>query len=62
MNWNSLSHFIEMGGHGLFVWGSALVAGGAVIAEVVTLHFRQRSGARRLQRVARQHGRFSNEK
>ncbi|MEC4723640.1 heme exporter protein CcmD [Noviherbaspirillum sp. CPCC 100848] len=62
MNWDSLSHFIEMGGHGLYVWGSVLVAGGAVIAEVVSLHFRRQAGVRRVDRMSRHTGKFANEK
>jgi len=37
MNWDSLGEFAEMGGYGLYVWGSYLMAGAALAWEWVML-------------------------
>ena len=43
MNWSSFSDFIDMGGYGLYVWGSYLMALGALLWEVALLVQRERS-------------------
>jgi heme exporter protein D len=47
MKWQSLEHFLSMGGYGLYVWGSYGVAVAVVIAELVLLRTRARA-ARKL--------------
>jgi heme exporter protein D len=37
MNWNSMAEFIEMGGHGLYVWGSFVMVAAALLWEAVML-------------------------
>jgi len=37
MNWGSLNEFLEMGGYGLYVWGSYGMALLCVVGEVVSL-------------------------
>lgn len=43
MKWQSLEHFLSMGGHGLYVWGSYAVAVAVVIIEIVLLRTRTRA-------------------
>lgn len=43
MNWNSWSEFVEMGGYGLYVWGSVLVVLGSVAFEVAEVVWRRRA-------------------
>lgn len=55
MNWESLSDFIHMGGHGYYVWvayGSLIVG---VIAELYLLKARRQRITNRLIREARAH-------
>ena len=47
MKWQSLEHFLAMGGYALYVWGSYAVAVGVIIIEQVILRDRTR-GARKL--------------
>lgn len=42
MNWHSVSEFAEMGGYGLYVWGSYLMAAATLAWEVVMLMQRRR--------------------
>ena len=43
MIWNSFAEFAAMGGHGLYVWGSVLVTGGALALELALLSRRKRA-------------------
>ena len=43
MNWGSWSEFLSMGGYALYVWGSYVVAGALVVAEIVLLRSRRRA-------------------
>jgi len=43
MKWESLSDFFAMGGYGLYVWGSYLVAMACIIGEVVLIRSRKRT-------------------
>ena len=43
MNWNSVSEFINMGGYGLYVWGSYLMVAAVMALEVVQLKNRARA-------------------
>ncbi len=43
MNWDGLAQFLAMGGHGLYVWGSVLVTGGALALELALLARRKRA-------------------
>ena len=43
MIWLSFEEFIAMGGYGAYVWGSVLVAAGALALELVLLSRRKRS-------------------
>jgi heme exporter protein D len=47
MKWQSLEHFLSMGGRGLYVWGSYAVAVAVVTIEVILLRARTRA-ARKL--------------
>ena len=51
MNWSSLAEFIDMGGYGMYVWGSYLMVLGSLAWEVMLLVVRQR----RAQEAVRQH-------
>jgi heme exporter protein D len=42
VNWNSVSEFINMGGYGLYVWGSYLMVAAVIALEVVQLRNRAR--------------------
>jgi len=47
MNWGSLQAFLDMGGYGLYVWGSYGVAALCIVIELVALRARaRRLGAR----------------
>jgi len=48
MNWGNLQAFLDMGGYGLYVWGSYGVAALCLVIELVAL----RGRARRLARTA----------
>ena len=37
MNWGSLNEFLEMGGYGLYVWGSYGMALLCILIEVISL-------------------------
>lgn len=43
MNWNSISEFINMGGYGLYVWGSYFMVAAVMALEVVQLKNRARA-------------------
>jgi heme exporter protein D len=42
MNWDSLAGFIDMGGYGLYVWGSYAMCAGALAWEAMMLFHRRR--------------------
>jgi heme exporter protein D len=42
MNWGSLQAFLDMGGYGLYVWGSYGVAALCIAIELVALRARAR--------------------
>jgi len=50
MKWQSLDHFLAMGGHGLYVWGSYAVAVIVVVLELAMLRARTRA-ARKIKGV-----------
>jgi heme exporter protein D len=52
MYWNSLSDFLAMGNHGLYVWGSFVVMAAVMILEPVLLGRRRK---RLLERLRRQY-------
>ena len=52
IHWSSLSDFLAMGRHGLYVWGSFVVMAAAMILEPVLL---ARSRKNLLKRLARQY-------
>ncbi|CAD5372323.1 Heme exporter protein D [Rubrivivax sp. A210] len=43
MNWASFAEFTDMGGYGLYVWGSYIMAAAALIWEAFELAHRRRS-------------------
>lgn len=49
MNWNSFADFAQMGGYGMYVWGSYAVTLAALAFEVSSVVLRQRRTLRRLQ-------------
>ncbi len=42
MNWGSWSGFWEMGGYGLYVWGSYAATFALIVVEIVMLRLRRR--------------------
>ena len=42
MQWQSLDHFLHMGGYGLYVWGSYAVTLAVIAAEVALATHRRR--------------------
>jgi heme exporter protein D len=48
MTWDSWSAFFEMGGYGLYVWGSAMPTFALIIGEVFSLALRWSSGIEHL--------------
>ncbi|MBI2313880.1 MAG: heme exporter protein CcmD [Betaproteobacteria bacterium] len=61
MNWGSLSNFLHMGGYALYVWGSYIVFGVFLVAEVALLLKRRRTLAHRLSQMHRLHIKESHE-
>jgi len=51
--WNSLSDFLAMGNHGLYVWGSFIVMAAAMILEPILLVRGRKSLIARLKRQLR---------
>src|SRR3954449_1100745 len=48
MNWTSLSDFLDMGGYGLYVWGSYLVFLVCIAGEIILVFNRKRTLLRHL--------------
>jgi len=48
MNWSSAAEFFAMGGYAKFVWGSYAVSALLIVAELVLLVRRRRTGMRRI--------------
>jgi len=42
MNWTDLRDFLDMGGYGLYVWGSLGMTAAVVVAELAMLRLRRR--------------------
>ena len=42
MNWTDLRDFLDMGGYGLYVWGSMAMTAAVVVAELLMLRLRRR--------------------
>lgn len=42
MNWINVRDFFEMGGYGLYVWGSLGMCAAVVVAELMVIRFRRR--------------------
>lgn len=53
MVWNSVSEFFQMGGYGLYVWGSVVVVFGFMAVEQVILSMRKRTIREYLRKVSR---------
>ena len=53
MNWQSLDHFLAMGGYGLYVWGSYAVTFAFLAAEILLVAKRRRNILRELRAQAR---------
>ncbi|HSQ72790.1 MAG TPA: heme exporter protein CcmD [Rubrivivax sp.] len=51
MNWGSASAFFEMGGYGLYVWGSYGVAALLMLVEPWLVHRRLRRSLRNASRI-----------
>ena len=51
MNWGSLGAFLEMGGHGLYVWGSYAVTFVLLMVEIALLVLRRRGLIAQLRRA-----------
>lgn len=43
MNWSSLPEFLDMGGYGLYVWGSYLVTFLCIAGEIILVSNRKRT-------------------
>lgn len=54
MNWSSFGAFLEMGGYGLYVWGSYGVSAGLMAVEVALLALRRRAIRAELARTRRE--------
>ena len=52
MHWQSLEHFLAMGGYGFFVWGSYAVAAVVIAAEIWALRHRRRAALAQVRTVA----------
>ena len=50
MSWGSVGEFLEMGGYGLYVWGSYAVTLGLFAIEMVALTLKERATVSRLAR------------
>lgn len=61
MNWGSWSNFFEMGGYGLYVWGSVVMTAVLVVGEVVALRLRRTALMTQYGRWLRAARRKSNE-
>lgn len=48
MIWDSWSAFFEMGGYGLYVWGSVVLTFALIFGEIFSLAIRWKSGTRNL--------------
>jgi heme exporter protein D len=48
MNWGSVSEFLDMGGYGLYVWGSYLVVLVCIAGEIALVFNRKRTLLRHL--------------
>ena len=53
MTWQSLDHFLAMGGYGLYVWGSYAVTFAFLAAEILLVAKRRRNILRELRAQAR---------
>jgi heme exporter protein D len=51
MNWGSLGTFLEMGGYGLYVWGSYGVTFALLVVEIILLVLRRRGLIAQLRRT-----------
>lgn len=49
VNWDSLAEFIDMGGYGLYVWGSYAMCAGSLGWEAMMLLHRRRRAIETLQ-------------
>jgi heme exporter protein D len=52
MQWQSLEHFLAMGGYGFFVWGSYAVAAAVIAAEIWALRHRRRAALAQVRTTA----------
>jgi heme exporter protein D len=52
MQWQSLEHFLAMGGYGFFVWGSYGVTLAVIAAEIWMLRVRRRSALTQVRAAA----------
>ena len=43
MSWSSMSEFFSMGGYGLYVWGSYVVAFVCIVGEILLISSRRRT-------------------
>jgi heme exporter protein D len=59
MQWQSFSHFLDMGGYAFFVWGSYGLALAVIVAEIWALQHRRRSALAQLRRAQPGTGRSS---
>ena len=57
MQWQSLGHFLDMGGYGYYVWGSYVVAMLVIAAEIWALRHRRRAALGQLRSAAPAAGR-----
>ena len=54
MNWGSAAEFFAMGGYGLYVWGSYLIAFLLIAVELVLLVMRHRAARKRVSVLQRE--------
>ena len=53
MLWTSLSQFLDMGGHGFYVWSAYLMTAFVIVVELFCLKSRRARAVSRLTREAR---------
>lgn len=62
MHWVSLAAFLDMGGYGLYVWGSVLAAFAAMVLEAWSLRRRHAQALKQIRQLvtARDAGEFTS--
>lgn len=62
MTWDSMTHFLAMGGYGLYVWGSVAATTALLGTELLALRARRKAAQRRVLRLHRSRHAYANER